>query len=105
MSTFTIPREQASSFLHIHTIFKGTTLLGAGDPKLDHFDHSRLNVTPAHPHPGLSQAPHSLQPPTQHPAIILMNLSHFCHPSPLATAIDLSSQGSLDSPSLAPKKP
>ena len=70
MSTFALLREHASCFfLHSHTIFKRTTLLVTGDPKLDRSDYFRLNVTPAHPHPGRSQAPHlpsTTNPTTTH---------------------------------------
>ena len=39
---------------------QGTTVLGTGDPNmLDYFDLFMFNVTPAHPHPDSSQAPHS----------------------------------------------
>lgn len=57
--------EQASCSFTFTPIFKGSTLLVTGDPKLDHFDHFR--VTSVY-HPGLSLACYSLQPPpTHHP--------------------------------------
>lgn len=92
-----VSRPRVSSFTFT-PLFKGSTLLGTGDPKLDHFDHFRLNVTPAC-HPGLSQALHSLQPPT--PSTIprpppTIKPSCFSHPSPLARTTGRGPLGSLD---------